>query len=260
MRRVLFVVGAACSCGGIARGAADAGPSTPYVGVFSAGEGFTLNAGFFRTGTASFAPPTVASSCAAPVTVAGDCCYSPQVLDPPVLPTGIGAGTLTVADGSEVIGSLMPDAQGQYASTSGNGTPLWNAGDLLQVTVSGGEIDAFSASLQTPGMLMATPGAEQGIAIDRSQDFVTTWSPDAHPGETVTLYMTVGVGAVQSINCQASDAAGHLIVPAALLAHAPAEANVITNVYRVANAMAVASNASVSLTARTLVTWTGTIP
>jgi hypothetical protein len=216
MRHALFVVAAACSCGGMTRDTADAGPGTPYVGYFSAGEGYTLNAGFFATGMFSSAVPTsIAGYCAAPVTVSGACCYSPHVLDPPTIPTGIPAGTFTVTDGSEVIASLLPDTEVQYSMTSANGSPLWSAGDVLKIATSGATVDPFSASIQTPTALVAKPGTEQEVVIDRSQDFVTTWSPDAQQGETVTLYMTVGVGAVQSINCEASDAAGQLTVPSA---------------------------------------------
>ena len=221
---------AATACGGIASSTPDAGPSTPYVGFVRATEG-ELGAGFARTGTVSLAPSTsVASLCASPLTVSGDCCYSPHVLEPPTL-SAVGAGTLTVSDGNAMIARMMPDSTFQY---SGAAMPPWNPGDILQVAASGDVVHPFAVSVQTPTAFVATPGTTSGVLIDRSKDFVTTWTPDTHSGEIVALYLVVTPGS-EIINCQASDDAGQITIPVSLLANAPAGASVITNVYRSVN-------------------------
>jgi hypothetical protein len=244
-------------CGGIATGAADAGPGTPYVGYVNALAGEDLGAGFFPVGTVSLTPSTsVASLCASPATVSGECCYSPHVLLPPSQYSGVGAGTLTVSDQSNVIASMTPEGSAvQYLGTA---TQPWNPGDLLHVTASGGVIHPFEGSLQTPGTFVATPSISQGVVIDRSKDFVATWVRDSNAGETVTLYIVVSPGTL-TINCQASDDAGQITIPAELLANTPAGGSIITNQYRDVRATVTADNATVYLAAATVITWNGTL-
>ncbi len=251
------VASAIPGCGGVADNAADPGPSTPYVGYVNAVASEDLGAGFFRTGTVSLAPASsVADLCASPVTVSGNCCSSPHDLTPPSQYTGVAAGTLTVSDGSTVIASMTTSGSGvQY---SGVAMPPWQPGDILQMAASGDVVHAFAGSVQVPSTFVATPGTGGGVVIDRSKDFITTWTPDTHGGDMVTLGMVVSPGAT-IINCRASDEAGQITIPAQLLANTSAGASVITNVYRSVNTTVTTANATVYMTAATLITWDGTL-
>ncbi len=248
---------AATACGGVTSAPTDAGPSTPYVGYFDAVASEGLAAGFFPTGTVSLAPASsVASLCASPVTVSGDCCSSPHAQTPPSQYVGVGAGTLTVSDGNTMIASMTTSGSGvQY---SGVAMPPWQPGDILDVAASGEVVHAFAGSVQVPSTFRAMPGTGGGIIVDRSKDFVQTWTPDTHGDETVRLFLVVSPG-TPIVKCQASDQAGQITVPAQLLGSTPAGASVITNVIRSANATVTADNATVYLTASTLITWDGTL-
>jgi len=150
---------------------------------------------------------------------------------------------------------MMPDSRDQY---SGAATPTWNPGDLLHVTGAGGVVHPFEGSVRVPGPFVATPGTGGGVIVDRTKDFVTTWTPDARSGEIVSLYLVASLG-TPSINCMAGDEAGEITIPAQLLANAQAGATVITNVYRSANATVTGDNATVYLAASSLITWNGTV-
>lgn len=260
MRVAHIVLGLCCAataCGGVTSTPTDPGPSTPYVGYFDAVASEGLAAGFFPTGTVSLAPASsVASLCASPVTVSGDCCFSAHDLTPPSQYAGVGAGTLTVLDASTVIASMT--TSGSSVQYSGVAMPPWQPGDILSVAASGDVVHAFAGSVQVPSTFRATPGTGGGVFVHRCEDFVQTWTPDTHSGETVTLSMVVSPGS-PLINCQASDEAGQITIPRQLLGSTPAGASVVTNVIRSANATVTTDNATVYLTAATLITWDGTL-
>jgi hypothetical protein len=90
------------------------------------------------------------------------------------------AGTLTLTGGMQTV-TLTPGTDGSYSDASGT-TALWNGGETLTITASGGTVPAFSGSLRAPTPITVTglAGAAWPTAmvnVARTTDLVVTWTP-----------------------------------------------------------------------------------
>ncbi len=178
---------------------------------------------YFVPGSA--APPT--PTCAAPARQSGACCY--YALAPDAGPSRgattvpqVSAGTLTLGQGSAVLGVLVFDA----------GYPILSfavhPGELLSVSATGDPagVAAFEGTLVAPGPFTGLAPAEAAtpLSVPRSQDFTLAWDP-GEAGSTVTLLLAdsparqAGGQSIGEIVCTAEDSAGTLTVPATLLGH-----------------------------------------
>jgi hypothetical protein len=100
--------------------------------------------------------------------------------------TGVSAGVVTIQGGTGADVVLTPDPFGVYPLFS-VAPARWHAGDLLQITATGGDVPAFSAtlSLLTPLVLISPdPVGNTATVIDRTKGVTVTWVPTT---ETVSV-------------------------------------------------------------------------
>jgi hypothetical protein len=92
----------------------------------------------------------------------------------------------------------------------------WSPGSSLVVSAPGHAVPGFSATLFTGAPLAGvTPSFDGPLAIDRSQGFQVSWTPDQTPNELVILTIRqIAPGAETACFCVAADAAGDLLLDA----------------------------------------------
>jgi hypothetical protein len=95
----------------------------------------------------------------------------------------------------------------------------WSPGSSLVVSAPGHNVPGFSATLLTGAPLAGvTPSFDGPVAIDRSQGFQVSWTPDQTPNELVMLTIRqIAPGAEPACFCVAADAAGDLLLGADIL-------------------------------------------
>ena len=92
----------------------------------------------------------------------------------------------------------------------------WSPGSSLVVSAPGHDVPGFSATLLTGAPLAGvTPSFDGPVAIDRSQGFQVSWTPDQTPNELVMLTIRqIAPGSETACFCVAADAAGDLLLGA----------------------------------------------
>jgi hypothetical protein len=128
----------------------------------------------------------------------------------------LSAGTLSLANGGVAFATLTYDAQQmQYAVFHDSGMTTWNAGDALQVSASGGTVQAFSGSVAMPAELAGlSVKPNTSPTVNLSTDFAVTWTPGQGASKvTLRLY----AGNATEVKCVVDDTSGAVTVPAALL-------------------------------------------
>ena len=158
--------------------------------------------------TTASAPPT--GGCSG--TMMGACCFETTAGASPVAAT---AGTITVSDGTNTLGTLAPPNYGATSAMMPSFT--WTPGTALKVTSSGGSINPFSATIVAPGLLAGLmPSFAASINVPLHSDLVVSWTASARACSEISFGLSQGAG-MPHIGCVASDSAGTLTVPAALL-------------------------------------------
>jgi hypothetical protein len=138
------------------------------------------------------------------------------------MPTFGSAGSIHIAGGLYPI-ALQPPPDNSYRSGLST-TALWNGGETLTVSASGGaDVPAFTAQVTAPSEPRITaPAVTAGtFALSRAQDLVVTWSG----GSGDALDFAINDAQVTTIvECHFPLAAGSGTVPSALLMLLPAGA------------------------------------
>jgi hypothetical protein len=205
---------------------ADAGSMNPHAAV----------AEFVATGSQPTCPGGTAS---------GNCCYQ---LSPSKSPTSsLNAGLLTLDDASASIGTLGFSGS-SYALSSTSAVLTWKAGDTLTVSGAGAAVDAFSASAVAPSAVSGLSPAITGdqLLISNTSDWKLSWIPDPAGlgNEKVVVTLTDHVSGAE-VSCGASDSAGVVTVPAALLGNFKGGFTARVEVDRNSETIAQAANALV---------------
>jgi hypothetical protein len=204
--------------------------------------------------TANFTEPQFAQD-VCPGTRAGDCCAfsQPQIEIPTggVEPITVSAGTLSVDDGQEALGSFGFQGIG-YVPLSSAETPSlsWNPGDTLSVSASGGLVDPFQASVVAPPAFAGvSPDLEitGQIVVRLDQDFTATWTPPAAATGVVTLQLFDPTGFY--VECSVPDASGSVTAPAATLGNFISGDSGYVTLSRLASQPIQVANATITLTA-----------
>lgn len=161
--------------------------------------------------------------CAGASATAGSCCYFGPIKRPPTQPPGDGgsvatersAGTVNLTssgsssnaaiDTFEYSSGIYKDAPGVYQSW------VWQPGDVLHVTASGGDIGAFAVSAPA----LVPPAANVASTFARNEDLTITWRPDANAETFAVSILDGGTGAV--VACSVPDASGTVTIAASLL-------------------------------------------
>jgi hypothetical protein len=222
-RTSLVVAAALAACNGAGgRGAADLGGVTPppscpayphgSVTLFRA-TGSTSMSAMFQKSSERTCMTATAASCSAMI-------FSPLAGDAGVPPL-TDAGVISVA------GGMMPVSQ--PPSSGGVGYPafranslLWSGGESLSISAAGGEVPAFATTLVAPGATTLTTPAAKPTAIARGSDLALAWSGSGIGLVDVALSAAMTGAPAVEVHCRFPLAAGHGVVPAAILANVPA--------------------------------------
>jgi hypothetical protein len=155
------------------------------------------------------------------VTTHGDCKVRTCTGGTPSTPTSVSAGTITV-EGKETL-ILTPDATNDYELAGGTGL-LWDPGQTITISAAGAEVPAFTHALQASSPVTVTspaaPPADTPLSLDRSKDFVLTWTGGT-TGAVTTLWKVEGTDPFVSIQCAFAASDGEGTVPAAALQALP---------------------------------------
>lgn len=86
------------------------------------------------------------------------------------------AGTIDILGGIVAV-QLVPQDGGSYPTINGTSS-LFNGGETLQITASGGVVPAFTTSLDAPARtVVSTP--DGGVQVFRDQPLTLTWTPSS---------------------------------------------------------------------------------
>lgn len=162
------------------------------------------------------------SPCAGAAHVVGACCYFAPTPPPPLQVNGGGgtpateasAGTLEIVDTTtgSTLGTYQP-GNGLYVGLPANyAAGTWSPGDELTVSASGGEIDAFSASIRA----LAPASASVPTTVALGHDLVVSWAPDPASDTMSIGLLDSGTGAV--VACTVPEAQGTVTIDASLFA------------------------------------------
>jgi hypothetical protein len=145
-------------------------------------------------------------------TVLGNCCLTLFAATIPPLAL-VSAGTLATSNAaSGQAEQLYWDADsGTYDGVGGFLT--WAPGDLLSLSASGAQVDAFSAQAVAPQPIAGLPEDAGALSISTSADCVLGWTPAGATQMTLTLNGLAGM-----VACRADDAAGQATIPQSLVA------------------------------------------
>jgi len=137
------------------------------------------------------------------------------------LPPITDAGVITVSGGAMPIMLTPQSGGGGYAAFHGT-SPLWSGGESITVSAAGGEVPAFAATTTAPGTATLTMPAARPTTIARGSDLMLSWNGSGIGLVEVLLSAaSAGMPAVE-VHCRYPLAAGHGVVPAAILANLPA--------------------------------------
>jgi|GEM_PF-1923039 len=173
------------------------------------------------------------------------------------------AGTVTISSvpGGILLARLVPVAdqyQGSWdlgflragAYTSAD-SQAWNSGDVLSVAATGGEVHAFSGTIQVPALFseVVPDLSSAALVIDRAQDFSVTWTAEGRANESVLLILQQLAPSIPTSTCYCGvpDAAGALMIDAATLAGFSTEAGGTVRLERLIVSEASSDNATITL-------------
>ncbi len=131
------------------------------------------------------------------------------------------AGSITVGGLVEPV-TLSPGSDGLYAPYSNAMQALWNGGDALRVSASGGDVAAFSTTLTAPEQIVVsapTPSAG-ALIVSRATDLQATWSGGG-ASQVEVYFTTAGASGSTTVKCYFSAAMGGGVVSSAALAMLP---------------------------------------
>jgi hypothetical protein len=230
--------------------------SKPYAGGVYLSESKTQNTTSYSASASFYAVPdsgTTSGACAG--TKSGNCCYTPpsQADGGTTSTTPVGAGGITIKDGTTTIATLTPTGT-TYTPVSDPPTSAltWNAGDTINISAAGDTVHAFSGMVTaaalfagvSPALSYITP-----IAITRSSDFTITWT--AGTGKVTLLVSALKVATSEGvIVCSAADT-GTMTVPTALLTNFSAGDTGVVTLTRAETTDASNDNATITLSSST---------
>jgi hypothetical protein len=189
------------------------------------------------------------------------CCASGQRgLPLPQKPPDAGTITLSAADGTTSLSTLVPAAfdngSGHFYGTIDLGwswfAPLsdyaptasqpWSFGDSLHVLAAGDEIASFSGLLESGPALtgVSPPIGSSTVVVDHTRPFELSWTPEENADATVLLGIPTGTA---GCFCDAPDSAGRMVVDANLLSPVSGEITLA----RLSIATVTSSNATIDL-------------
>ncbi|HEY3821159.1 MAG TPA: hypothetical protein VGL81_28535 [Polyangiaceae bacterium] len=188
---------------------------------------YTISGAFVSTPDVSVPDASAAATCPSTGTVSGSCCFVPPAAASDAGAADAGsvmfdsAGTITVSDGTTAVAALMAASNGGYAISSANNPSVkWTGGDTLTFSAAGGAVDAFMGSLVTVADFAGlTPALSYTAAttVPLDADFVVKWTPGTGTGVHLFVDALKGTAQEGAITCDASDSAGTVTVPMALL-------------------------------------------
>jgi hypothetical protein len=122
----------------------------------------------------------------------------------------------------------------------------WSPGDALHVVATGNEVESFSGALQMGPPLdgVMPPIGPSPVAIDHSQAFEVSWTPEGKGDATMLLSLPYDGGICY---CDAPDSAGRLVVGANLLSPITAEQNGKIKLARLTVSTVAGGNATIDL-------------
>lgn len=235
-------------------GGSEAAPPKQYTGSVNLSETAGGNINVFSASAAfEDTPDSGTSSSGCLGTQSGSCCYVPPGTDAgtPPTPVFVGAGAITIKDGTTSIGTMTPTGTTYTAITNPPTTALtWAAGDTLAISGAGDTVHAFSGSVDAVAEFAAvSPALSQVVptTINRSADFTITWT--AKTGSiSLTLAATKGLTTPDgTITCTASSDTGTITVPHALLGNFTAADGGQILLGRTASGDASVDNASITI-------------
>ncbi len=215
-------------------------------------DSYTATAGFYET------PDSGASSGGCAGTQSGNCCYVPPSDGGTgtTTATAVGAGGITLKDGTTTIGTMTPTGATYTALTSVTTNTLkWQPGDTLNVSAAGDTVHPFSGNVAAaalfeavnPALSLITP-----ITITRSSDFTITWT--AGTGAINLSLSALKVATSDGLlTCSSSTDTGTMTIPTALRLYFSASDAAVVRSSRVLSADASPDNATVTLESSTSV-------
>jgi hypothetical protein len=221
---------------------------------------FTAAAAFLALGDAG---TTTGTGCSG--TQSGSCCYVPPSSGSDAGTssggTAIGAGALTIKDGTTTLATMTPSGASYTPVTNPPTTALtWNAGDTLAVSAAGDAVHAFNGNVTAVGALLGvTPALSltTPVLVSRASDFNVKWT-SATGAIQLVLVALKGTSADGTITCSSATDPGTMTVPSTLLQKFSAADTGIISLSRTMSADASPDNATVTLSSSTSISGTAT--
>ncbi len=143
------------------------------------------------------------------------------------------------ASGQELAVLKSPD----YKAAS---DAAWQAGDALQVSAQGADVEAFTGTLLAPQELtgLGPPLQQTPVVIAHDAPLLLSWQPEGKPGEE--MYVAIDVllnGGSRSVQCRVPDADGSVTVDPSLLAPLVPGTDAIIHLVRSLSTSASSANA-----------------
>lgn len=132
------------------------------------------------------------------------------------LPPHFDVGTVTI-EGLKQAASMTPDEMGRYLVAATDPNDLFDKGDAITATTSGGDLPpmTFEAAGVAPLEL-----ADQVVTVRPNKNSTVTWIP-ADPGARVQIYLGIGSHDPNPLSaailCDASDSQGQIEIDYSLL-------------------------------------------
>jgi hypothetical protein len=191
---------------------------------------------------------------------AGNCC--PFGLPGYLLGPFPTAGNITIERGGAPF-ATFPAPVSPQSSYSAIVDAMWDAGDSLDVSATGGEVDPFSGTLETPTLPSGVSPAfgPDSFVITRSSNLRVSWTPDARDGETIQFGISVGstTNGVAGVACAVPDSDGFVVVDASLLGPLAVGPNASVYLTRVLTSVVSAPNAIITLNGESSISGPATV-
>jgi hypothetical protein len=183
----------------------------------------SASSSFFVSGTTTVRAGSIsatfrlASSLVCTEEVVGDCFIYMCPTNPPP-PTYQSAGTITVT-GAALPATLMPLGDDTYDVVSTTTQTMFDGGETITASGTGGDVPAFSVSVTAPSRVTLTAPAKPAgsLAINRGQDFQASWTGGG-AGLVFLYFSATGI----TMSCGYPASGGTATVPAGALAMIPA--------------------------------------
>jgi hypothetical protein len=253
------------SVGGEGGGGETGSSAKPYVGTVTAGvtvagktTTYTLSGVFVAASDAgSGAGADAGTACLG--TQSGSCCYIPPGAladagtgagDGGATVTAVGAGTISIEDGTTAIANMTPGTNNGYGIASTNNPSVnWKAGDTLAVSASGDTVQAFSGNLTTvDDFAGVTPAlSTTAVTVPIASNLTISWTAGNGTNVHVLIAAAKGTAGDGTITCTVADSAGTVSVPSALLGKLTTGDNGLISLTRTTVTTVSGPNASVGL-------------